>query len=82
MHTFHAFAPEVIDEYDGLSGAEYRERKEARADAIIDRLEKAAFPGLRDAIVFREVRVSCHCFPRSWWRVAVARGGGTWHVPR
>ena len=65
-HTFHAFAPEFVSEYAGLSRKEYKERKEAHADEIIDRLEAAAFPGLRDAIVFREVRPvpppSCGCF--------------------
>ena len=55
-HTFHAFAPEFIEEYRGVKGAEYRQLKERRADEIVERLEKAVFPGLRDAIVFREVR--------------------------
>jgi prolycopene isomerase len=58
-HTFHAFAPEYIDDYRGLSGEAYRTLKEKHADEIIDRLEAAAFPGLRDAIVFREVGHPC-----------------------
>jgi phytoene dehydrogenase-like protein len=59
FHTFHAFAPEYIDDYKGLTGKEYTTLKEKRADEIIDRLAAAVFPGLRDAIVFREVR----CWP-------------------
>jgi prolycopene isomerase len=55
FHTFHTFAPEYMDDYKGLTGKQYTALKEARADDIIDRLEAAAFPGLRDAIVFREV---------------------------
>ena len=56
FHTFHAFAPEYIDQYKGLSGKEYTDLKEKHADEIIDRLEAAVFPGLRESIVFREVR--------------------------
>jgi hypothetical protein len=56
MHTFHAFSPDTIEDYEGLSAQEYDALKERRADAIIDRLERACFPGLRDAIVFREAR--------------------------
>lgn len=55
-HTFHAFAPDWIEGYKGLGGAEYQAAKEAAADEIIDRLEAACFPGLRNAIVLREVR--------------------------
>ena len=54
MHTFHTFAPEWIDEYKGLKGAEYQAAKERNADEIITRLE-AVFPGLRAAIDFKEV---------------------------
>jgi hypothetical protein len=54
FHTFHAFAPEYVSEYAGLKGAAYKAKKEEHADEIIDRLE-AVFPGLRAAIVFREV---------------------------
>lgn len=56
MHTFHAFSPDTIEGYEGMSAEEYQTLKERRADAIIDRLERACFPGLRDAIEFREVR--------------------------
>ena len=55
MHTFHAFSPDTVEDYEGLSQKEYDALKEKRADAIIDRLERACFPGLRDAITFREV---------------------------
>lgn len=60
-HTFHAFAPEYIDEYKGLSRDDYAALKEKHADEIIDRLEAAAFPGLRKAITFREVRCLFPC---------------------
>jgi prolycopene isomerase len=62
-HTFHAFAPEFIVEYQGLSAKEYQALKEKHADEIIDHLEAAAFPGLRDAIVFREVSFLCFFCP-------------------
>lgn len=55
MHTFHAFSPDTIEDYEGLGQKEYNALKERRADAIIDRLERACFPGLRNAITFREV---------------------------
>jgi hypothetical protein len=62
MHTFHAFSPDTIKDYEGLGSQEYNSLKERRADAIIDRLERACFPGLRDAIEFREVRMhACIC---------------------
>lgn len=54
-HTFHAFAQDSIEDYVGLSREEYEELKDRRADAIIDRLEAAVFPGLRSCITFREV---------------------------
>eukprot|EP00892_Ulva_mutabilis_P008902 jgi/Ulvmu1/6384/UM003_0012.1 len=54
-HTFHAFAQDSIEDYVGLSREEYEALKESRADAIIDRLEAAVFPGLRKSITFREV---------------------------
>lgn len=69
FHTFHAFAPEYMSEYAGLTGAAYIAKKEEHADEIIDRLEAAVFPGLRAAIVFREVLSStllacAGCFPQ------------------
>ena len=53
-HVFHAFTPDWIDSYAGLSPAEYEAKKEAAADAVLARLE-ALFPGLRAATLHREV---------------------------
>ncbi|KAK9790545.1 hypothetical protein WJX73_008664 [Symbiochloris irregularis] len=53
-HIFHAFTPDWMDEWQGLPPGEYRAKKEAAADAVMQRLE-AFFPGLREATVFREV---------------------------
>ena len=55
-HIVHAFTPEWVSTYDGLSAADYRSRKEERANAVIARLETALrLPGLREAARFREV---------------------------
>ncbi|KAK9809036.1 hypothetical protein WJX72_008256 [[Myrmecia] bisecta] len=53
-HVFHAFTPDWIDAWQGLAPAEYERKKQEVSDDIIARLE-AVFPGLKDAIVFREV---------------------------
>ena len=53
-HVFHAFTPDWIDTYSGLSPSEYEAKKEAAADAVLARLE-ALFPGLRAATLHREV---------------------------
>ena len=54
-HIFHAFTPDWIDAWEGLGPTEYAAQKEAAADAVLARLEAAAFPGLRGAIRFKEV---------------------------
>lgn len=54
-HTFHAFTPDWIDAYAGLDPAAYEAAKEAAADAVLARLETAAFPGLKAAIKFKHV---------------------------
>ena len=53
-HTFHCFSPSWMHEWEGLSGDEYLKKKEEVADEFVRRLEKV-FPGLSDAIIFREV---------------------------
>ena len=54
-HIVHAFTPDWIDAWQDLSPDEYERKKEEVADALCKRIE-AVIPGLRDAIVFREVR--------------------------
>ncbi|WIA41668.1 hypothetical protein OEZ86_009018 [Tetradesmus obliquus] len=53
-HIIHAFTPDWIDAWQGMSPAEYDAKKDAVADEICARLEKL-FPGLRAGIEFREV---------------------------
>lgn len=54
-HIFHAFTPDWIDTYADLTPDEYVAAKEAAADALLARLEAAAFPGLTAAIQFKHV---------------------------
>ncbi|KXZ53863.1 hypothetical protein GPECTOR_6g781 [Gonium pectorale] len=53
-HIVHAFTPDWIDNWQGLSPAEYEATKEKVADEICARLE-AILPGLRAGTTFREV---------------------------
>ncbi|GAQ80118.1 carotenoid isomerase [Klebsormidium nitens] len=72
-HIVHAFTPCWIEEWEGLSPADYRQKKEQVADEIVDRLEKGlGFKGLRQATVFREVGT-----PRTH-RKFLAREDGTY----
>ena len=54
-HLFHAFTPDYVDRFEGLSPAEYRAAKEEAADEVVTRLEAIYFPGLAAASDFREV---------------------------
>ena len=45
----------MASSYQGLSRKDYEAKKELVADKIIMRLEKKLFPGLKSAIVFKEV---------------------------
>ncbi|QDZ22694.1 carotenoid isomerase [Chloropicon primus] len=54
-HIVHAFTPDWIDSWSGLSKEEYAEKKEAVAREMIARLEEAFLPGLSEAVVFKEV---------------------------
>ncbi len=54
-HLFHAFTPDYIDRFEGLSPTEYRAAKEEAADEVVARLEALYFPGLAAASEFREV---------------------------
>ena len=51
-HVFHAFSPDWIDAWAGLSPAEYEAKKEEVAAAVVARLE-AFFPGLGAAILHK-----------------------------
>ena len=54
-HLFHAFTPDWVEDWDGLSRAEYKAQKERVKDRLIERLEALAFPGLGAAVTFCEV---------------------------
>ncbi|CAA0822547.1 Prolycopene isomerase- chloroplastic [Striga hermonthica] len=54
-HILHIFTVSSIEDWEGLSRAEYEAKKEFVADKIINRLEKKLFPGLKSSIVFKEV---------------------------
>jgi len=53
-HIVHAFTPDWVDAWTGMSPDEYEKKKEQVADEICERLE-VLWPGLRKAITFREV---------------------------
>jgi len=53
-HIVHTFTPDWIDRWQNLSPSEYKQRKEAAAWRLIDRLE-AIFPGIHDAVDYMEV---------------------------
>lgn len=54
-HILHIFTTAWIDDWQGLSPADYEAKKEAVADKIVSRLEDSLFPGLKEATTFREV---------------------------
>ncbi|KAL6508426.1 hypothetical protein OROHE_021559 [Orobanche hederae] len=54
-HILHIFTVSSIEDWEGLSRAEYEAKKELVAEKIINRLEKKLFPGLKSSIVFKEV---------------------------
>ncbi|KAG0554587.1 hypothetical protein KC19_12G102600 [Ceratodon purpureus] len=54
-HILHIFTTAWIDDWQGLSPADYEAKKEAVADKIVSRLEATLFPGLEEATTFREV---------------------------
>ncbi|KAL6519312.1 hypothetical protein OROGR_018632 [Orobanche gracilis] len=54
-HILHIFTVSSIEDWEGLSRAEYEAKKELVADKIINRLEKKLFRGLKSSIVFKEV---------------------------
>ncbi|AKG22995.1 carotenoid isomerase [Calothrix sp. 336/3] len=53
-HIIHAFTPDWIERWQGLSAQDYAAAKEAAAERIISRLEKI-FPGLDAALDYLEI---------------------------
>ncbi|MEL7036833.1 MAG: carotenoid isomerase [Cyanobacteria bacterium J06592_8] len=53
-HIMHTFSPSWMDEWQGLSEAEYEQKKEEAAWRLIDRLEQF-FPGLDQGLDYMEV---------------------------
>ncbi|CAI0406463.1 unnamed protein product, partial [Linum tenue] len=54
-HILHIFTTSSIEDWERIPRKDYEAKKEAVADEIISRLEKKLFPGLKSAIVFKEV---------------------------
>ena len=75
-HIIHAFTPNWIDDWQGLSASEYEAKKETAAGQIIDRLEKI-FPGLDAGLDYLEIGT-----PRTHQRF-LGRADGTYGpIPR
>ena len=53
-HIVHTFTPSSMEAWQGLTPSQYREKKEADAARLIQRLE-AILPGLADAITHKEI---------------------------
>lgn len=75
-HIIHAFTPDWIDNWQGLSTSEYAIRKEKAAWGIIDRLEKI-FPGLDAGLDYLEVGT-----PRTHRRFLSRTDGTYGPIPR
>ncbi|MBD1898839.1 carotene isomerase [Trichocoleus sp. DQ-A3] len=75
-HILHAFTPDWIENWQGLSSSEYEQKKEEAAGRIIERLEKI-FPGLDAGLDYLEVGT-----PRTHRRF-LGRADGTYGpIPR
>ncbi|BAZ00542.1 FAD dependent oxidoreductase [Tolypothrix tenuis PCC 7101] len=75
-HIIHAFTPDWIENWQGLTEQEYEKRKEAAAWRIIDRLEQI-FPGLDAGIDYLEVGT-----PRTHRRFLGREDGTYGPIPR
>lgn len=75
-HIIHAFTPHWIDDWQGLSGREYEEKKEDAATRIVERLEKI-FPGLNAGLDYLEVGT-----PRTHRRFLGREDGTYGPIPR
>ena len=74
-HILHTFTPSAIEAWRGLSPSQYRAKKQADADRLIQRLE-AILPGVSGAIRHREVGT-----PRSHRRFLGRMGGSYGPIP-
>ncbi|KAK9827277.1 hypothetical protein WJX81_007326 [Elliptochloris bilobata] len=74
-HIVHIFTPDWIDNWKGLSVAEYERKKVEVADGIVARLERH-LPGLKAATLFREVGT-----PRTHRRFLNRRDGSYGPIP-
>ncbi|CAN8077038.1 unnamed protein product [Agarophyton chilense] len=55
MHIFHVFTPSWMDEWQGLNSTEYKKKKKAMLEIVVERLERTLFSGLKGAVDFAEV---------------------------
>lgn len=76
-HILHVFTTAWIDDWKGLSFGDYNAKKETVANEIISRLEKTLFPGLKDAINFKEVGT-----PKTHRRFLAREDGTYGPIPR
>ena len=53
-HIIHTFTPSYMQEWQGLSSQEYRDKKEQAASRLIERLDKI-FPGLIEGLDYQEI---------------------------
>ena len=74
-HIVHTFTPSAIEEWQGLTPAEYQRKKQADADRLIARLE-TILPGLAEGICHREVGT-----PRTHRRFLGRTGGSYGPIP-
>ncbi|ELR96633.1 carotenoid isomerase [Gloeocapsa sp. PCC 73106] len=75
-HIIHTFTPSWIEEWQNLDPKAYTQKKEAAADAVIDRLEKI-FPGLIAGLDYQEVGT-----PRTHRRFLGREDGTYGPIPR
>ncbi|MBD2355041.1 carotene isomerase [Tolypothrix sp. FACHB-123] len=75
-HIIHAFTPDWLENWQGLSEREYESNKEAAAWRIIDRLEQI-FPGLNAGLDYLEVGT-----PRTHRRFLGRKDGTYGPIPR
>jgi prolycopene isomerase len=75
-HIVHAFTPSWMTDWQGLSPSEYNAKKEARAGAMLDRLERI-FPGLNAGLDLMEIGT-----PRTHRRFLGRMDGSYGPIPR